>query len=139
MSVNAYNPWALAELDGAGLAANGGWICDAVIPNPVEGGPVCDTAFQFGPIPAVMVGTALLLAAFFVVCAVVARRPDRLTILVGVTLLAIAFFVLPTRVHERYLFPFFALGAILAGGLARAGWSPTSSCRRRRSSTCTSS
>ncbi len=44
----------------------------------------------------------------------VARRPDRLTILVGVTLLAVAFFILPTRVHERYLYPFFALGAILA-------------------------
>ena len=30
------------------------------------------------------------------------------------TVLAVAFFILPTRVHERYLFPFFALGAILA-------------------------
>ncbi len=119
VSVNAYNPWALVELDGTGMAANGGWICDAVIPNPVEGGPVCDTAFQVGPIPAILIGTVLLLAAFSVVCAVVARRPDRLTILVGVTLLAIAFFVLPTRVHERYLFPFFALGAILAAISAR--------------------
>ena len=76
------------------------------------------TAFGFGPIPALVVGTALLLTAFALVCAVIARRPDRLTILVGVTLLAVAFFVLPTRVHERYLFPFFALGAILAGDLA---------------------
>ena len=33
---------------------------------------------------------------------------------IGLTILAIAFFVVPTRVHERYLFPFFALGAILA-------------------------
>ena len=30
------------------------------------------------------------------------------------TVLAVAFFILPTRVHERYLYPFFALGAILA-------------------------
>ena len=45
---------------------------------------------------------------------VVARRDDRRTVLVGLTVLAIAFFVVPTRVHERYLFPFFALGAILA-------------------------
>ena len=37
-----------------------------------------------------------------------------MTILVGVIALAVAFFVLPTRVHERYLFPFFALAAILA-------------------------
>src|SRR4051794_7258235 len=33
--------------------------------------------------------------------------------LVGVTVLALAFFAVPTRVHERYLFPFFALAAIL--------------------------
>ncbi len=119
VSVNAYNPWALVELDGTGLAANGGWICDSVIQNPVPGGPVCETAFQVGPIPAVLIGTGLLVAAFFVVCAMIARRPDRLTILVGVVLLAIAFFVLPTRVHERYLFPFFALGSILAAVSAR--------------------
>ena len=61
-----------------------------------------------------MVGTALLLVAIAVVSWVVARRPDRLTILVGLCVLALAFFVLPTRVHERYLFPLFALGAILA-------------------------
>ena len=114
VTVNAYNPWALAELDGTGLAKNGGWICDAVIQNPVPDGPICETAFQVGPIAAVLIGTALLVVAFFIVGAMVARRPDRLTILVGVTLLAIAFFVLPTRVHERYMFPFFALGAILA-------------------------
>ncbi len=119
VSVNAYNPWALVELDGTGLAANGGWICDAVIQNPVPGGPVCESAFQVGPIPAVLIGTGLLIAAFVVACAMIARRPDRLTILVGVTLLAIAFFILPTRVHERYLFPFFALGAILAAVSAR--------------------
>ncbi len=114
VSVNGYNAWALAELDGTGIAKNGGWICDAVNANPVPGGPVCDTAFQIGPIPAVFVGAALLLTAFVVICGVIARRPDRLTILVGVTLLAVAFFILPTRVHERYLYPFFALGAILA-------------------------
>jgi hypothetical protein len=32
---------------------------------------------------------------------------------VALTVLAIAFFVLPTRAHERYLFPFFGLGAVL--------------------------
>jgi hypothetical protein len=114
VSVNGYNPWALAELNGIGIARNGGWICDALIANPIPGGPTCDTAFQIGPIPALFVGAALLLTAFVVISARVARRPDRLTILVGVTMLAVAFFILPTRVHERYLYPFFALGAILA-------------------------
>ena len=42
----------------------------------------------------------------------VARRPDRLTILVGVSVLALAFFAVPTRVHERYLFPLFAIAAV---------------------------
>ena len=39
------------------------------------------------------------------------RSPSRS--LVALTILAIAFFVVPTRAHERYLFPFFGLGAIL--------------------------
>ena len=33
-SVNAYNPWALASIDGNGVAANGSWACDTVILNP---------------------------------------------------------------------------------------------------------
>ncbi|MGH2513666.1 MAG: phospholipid carrier-dependent glycosyltransferase, partial [Candidatus Limnocylindrales bacterium] len=65
-------------------------------------------------VPALFVGTGLLLVVIGLVAIVVARRDDRRTILVGLTVLAIAFFVVPTRVHERYLFPFFALGAILA-------------------------
>jgi hypothetical protein len=108
LTVNAYNPWALLSQDGNGLAANSLWIRD--ITDPATG----DVGFSFGPIPAVVVGTALLLACVAIVSYLVARRPDRLTILVGLAVLAVAFFVLPTRVHERYLYPFFALGAILA-------------------------
>ncbi|MFL5775277.1 MAG: phospholipid carrier-dependent glycosyltransferase [Chloroflexota bacterium] len=115
VAVNAYNPWALAQLGTNGLAANGTWVCDTVIANPVSGGAACPTAFMFfGVIPAVAVGAALLAFAFAVVSGIVAFRPDRLTLLVGLTVLAVAFFMLPTRVHERYLYPFFALGAILA-------------------------
>ena len=47
--------------------------------------------------------------------------------LVGLTVLALAFFVVPTRVHERYIFPFFALAVILAAA-SRAGGSRTSRC-----------
>ena len=53
------------------------------------------------------------LLLFVIVPALVARRPDRLTILVGVCVLSLAFFAVPTRVHERYLFPLFGLAAIL--------------------------
>ncbi|HZL32705.1 MAG TPA: phospholipid carrier-dependent glycosyltransferase, partial [Verrucomicrobiae bacterium] len=108
ITVNAYNPWALIEQAGGGLARAGTWLPD--IANPTAPG----TPVTILGIPAVFVGTGLLLAVIGLVCVVVARRPDRRTILVGLTILAIAFFVVPTRVHERYLFPFFALGAILA-------------------------
>jgi hypothetical protein len=118
-SVNAYNPWALASIDGSGLAANGTWACDTPIPNPPPGGTFCPDAVMIGPIPAVYVGAGLMLAAFLIVALLVAWRPTKLSILVGVTILAIAFFMLPTRVHERYLFPFIAVGAILAAGSVR--------------------
>ena len=45
---------------------------------------------------------------------IAARHPDRRTLLVALAVLALVFFVVPTRVHERYLFPFYALAAILA-------------------------
>ena len=114
ITVNAYNPWALLELNGNGLAANGSWVCDAVTTSTTGGDQLCQPAYMFGPLPAVLVGTALLLVAIVAISLLVARRPERRTILVGVAVLALAFFVLPTRVHERYLFPFYAIGAILA-------------------------
>ena len=106
MSVNAYNLWALFPVDGQSMATSRGWIYDA---------PVADATSwaSIGPFPAAAVGGALLALLLFVVVPVlVARRPDRLTILVGVSVLALAFFAVPTRVHERYLFPLFAIAAI---------------------------
>ena len=108
ITVNAYNPWALISQGGSGLAASGTWLPD-VANSTTTSAPVTILG-----IPALFVGTALLLAVIVLVTVVVARRDDRRTVLVGLTILAIAFFVVPTRVHERYLFPFFALGAILA-------------------------
>ncbi len=108
LTVNAYNPWALLTQGANGIAADGLWVRDVTGPKADEVG------FYFGPIPAVVVGSILLLLVVTVVAVIVARRPDRLTILTGLTVLAIAFFVVPTRVHERYMFPFFALGAIFA-------------------------
>src|SRR5215207_3543615 len=67
-----------------------------------------------GAFPAVFVGMALFLVAPATVLAMVARRPDRITMLVALAIMSLAFFALPTRVHERYLFPLAAIGAILA-------------------------
>jgi hypothetical protein len=65
------------------------------------------------PLSALVVGDGFLLAILVGVAAWAAWRDDRLSLLVGLTILSIAFFVVPTRAHERYLFPFFGLGAIL--------------------------
>ena len=111
VTVNAYNPWALVMSDtGASLAGTGQWACDALVSASTCGAGVA----MIGPLPAIVVGTGALLSGFAVILAFVARRPDRLTVLVGLALLALAFYMLPTRVHERYDYPFFALGAILA-------------------------
>ena len=63
------------------------------------------------------VGTLLFAAVAIGAVVVVARRDDLRGILLASLVLAIAFFVLPTRVHERYLFPALALAAplVLAG------------------------
>ena len=137
LSVNAFNPWALvgqARADGGvdSIAANRQWVCDSTIvaspPTEFRIGPwvipelsspgidadICPDGLMIGALPAALVGAGLFLLAAALALWLVARRPDRLTMLIGLTVLALAFFVLPTRVHERYLFPFVALAAILA-------------------------
>lgn len=118
LSVNAWNPWALVTFNGSGIAQNRAWVCDMVV---TDGSSFsrCPDAFAFGAIPAVVVGTVLTFIVFIAVSLLVARRPDRRTMLVGLAVLALAFFVVPTRVHERYLFPLVAIGAILAAVSAR--------------------
>ncbi len=109
VTVNAYNPWALVSLDGSGLASAGTWVRDVANPaNPA------DPYYTLFGIPGVMIGGLLIGAAIVALMVVLWRRhDDRRALLVALAVMAIAFFVLPTRVHERYLYPFFALGAIL--------------------------
>ncbi len=110
LTANAYNAWAL--VGGASLASvvggsGGAWIADSL---PVVAG-----------IPAVTVGAVLLVATGLVVAGGLLVRGDRLAILLGFSVAAFAFYALPTRVHERYLVPFFAPAALLAAGSLRAG------------------
>jgi Gpi18-like mannosyltransferase/predicted membrane-bound dolichyl-phosphate-mannose-protein mannosyltransferase len=111
LTVNAYNPWALVSGDtGSSLANSGGWICDGP-----WGADHCNFgAAMFGPVQPVLVGTVLMVLVALVLSVVAAWRPDRLTILVSVTVLALAFYIVPTRVHERYAYPVFALAIMLA-------------------------
>lgn len=101
LTVNAFNPWALVGSGGsAPLVAGLSWSSDTL--------PFA------GPLPAVVIGGALLVGAFMWVLARAALRDDRWTVLLALAVLTIAFFVLPTRVHERYIFPAFALLPLLA-------------------------
>ena len=118
LTVNAYNPWALVPSDmGLSLANSEQWVCDfagSLSPSTVGSRYCSFGSAVFGAVPAVLIGTALLLAAIALILSLVARRPERFTLLVGLAVLALAFFVLPTRVHERYIYPFFPLALILA-------------------------
>jgi hypothetical protein len=60
-----------------------------------------------------LLGNLVFLAAVALALALVARRDDGETVTLAAFFIAAAFFVLPTQVHERYLFPALALGAVL--------------------------
>ncbi|HEX7491561.1 MAG TPA: phospholipid carrier-dependent glycosyltransferase [Candidatus Limnocylindrales bacterium] len=62
---------------------------------------------------ALALGDGLLIITLIAVSAWAAWRDDAQSLLVAVAILTIAFFVEPTRAHERYLFPFFGIGAVL--------------------------
>lgn len=107
LTVNAFNPWALIGSGGTPpLAQVLGWSDD--------------TIGLLGPIPGVAIGAALLVAGFLWGTVRAAVRDDRWTLLVALAFLAIAFFVLPTRVHERYIFPAIAVMPLLA--VVRGRW-----------------
>ncbi len=101
LSVNAFNLWALLGVAGEPSLAEGLHWTD-------------DTVALVGPIPGVAIGAALLAAGFAWGVVRGAVRDDRWTLIAAVTFLAIAFFILPTRVHERYIFPAVALMPLLA-------------------------
>ena len=102
LSVNAFNPWALM---GSGqtpplfLAGIDNFSADNV--------PI------IGSLTGVTIGTILLASGLLLGIARVAWRSDwRSVVLVG-AFLCLCFFMLPTRVHERYLFPTFAFTSLL--------------------------
>ena len=103
LTINAYNGWALLGSNGSpGIAFGGAWSWSP------------DTVPLFGPIPGVIVGAVLLVGGFLIALARAAWRDDRRSLLVVAAFMAMCFFMLPTRVHERYLFPVFAILPILA-------------------------
>ena len=109
LTVNAFNPWALIGIRRRRVAGGGddlvvGHACRSSGPSRRwPSGPRCSSCgLLWGNVPRR------------------ASRDDRWTILVAAAFLAAAFFVLPTRVHERYLFPVFAFLPLLA--VAQRRW-----------------
>ena len=78
---------------------SGSWTSDFIV---VFAGP-----------PAFQVGALLLAAVCLLVVAGLLFRDDRRTIVLAFAVVAFAFYAVPTRVHERYLFPFFPAAALL--------------------------
>ncbi len=106
LSVNAWNPWALISVGGRAIVDASGWASD-VDPLPFIG--ISGVA-----IGSIAIAVAVLISMRY------ARRDTAVRTVTAVAVLAIAFFVLPTRVHERYLFPAIPLTIALAA--ARPAW-----------------
>ncbi len=109
LTINGFNLW---RNPFTGLGNTLRWGCDVAPPTCGSGEGV---AFMLGSTPVTwqLVGTLLFAAAALIALWQIARRDDPAGLLVGALVLAVAFFVLPTRVHERYLFPALALAAPL--------------------------
>ena len=110
VTVNAYNPWALLGTDSnPSLAEAWAWSPDTIAlvgPFLLGSVEVAVTIFT--------VGALLLVLGFLWGVIRAGMTGDRWTILLAAAFLSMAFFILPTRVHERYLFPVFAFLPLLA-------------------------
>jgi predicted membrane-bound dolichyl-phosphate-mannose-protein mannosyltransferase/Gpi18-like mannosyltransferase len=115
LSINAFNLW---RNPWSGLGDQIQWGCDApgVPPDGCTGG----IAFAIGSFDVTwqLVGMVLFAAVALLALWQVARRDDPVGLLMATLVLAVAFFALPTRVHERYLFP----ALVLAAPLVLRGW-----------------
>jgi dolichyl-phosphate-mannose-protein mannosyltransferase len=108
LTANAFNAWALVGPSPLSAIIGGGggaWTADSL---PIVSG-----------LSAATVGAALLIGTALVVAVGLLARGGRMTLVLSLAVIAFAFYALPTRVHERYLVPFFAPGALLA-----AAWLP---------------
>lgn len=107
VTINAFNLWMNPW---SGLAGSGFWGCD--VPNDV-GCAGQGVALMLGSLNVSwqLLGTLLFAAVALFAFWRLWKRDDASGVLLAALLLAVAFFALPTRVHERYLFPALALAA----------------------------
>ena len=128
LSVNAYNPWAMIGSDGNAAAG----LRRRLV---ARHGAAC-----WGPIPGFLIGTvsAGASASRWAWRASRGATTGAASCIVAI-LLALGFFILPTRVHERYMFPIFAFLPLLAVVNRRWAGGDDRAVDRRPSSTCTAS
>ncbi len=110
LTINAFNIWR-NPFSGLGDVGNR-WGCDAPNAGCTDGAGVFFSAGGFD-VSWQLVGLVLFGLVAVVAYWQVARRDDARGLLTSALILAVAFFTLPTRVHERYLFPALALAAPL--------------------------
>jgi dolichyl-phosphate-mannose-protein mannosyltransferase len=109
VSMNAFNPWAIFALASGEETTHPlqavPWLLDLL--------PITDgiTPYQ--------IGLTLFVLASVPVAIRLAMRQDQRTLWICASALALALFILPTRMHERYAFPFFALALPLAATSGR--------------------
>ena len=108
---NAFNLWMNPLFDvvihGASGATEGHVVDDTAVAIAIGGFAL---TWQW-------IGNLLFVAAVLVALSVLVRRSDGAAIVFVALVIAVAFFALPTRVHERYLYPALALGLpLLAAG-----------------------
>jgi len=116
LSINGFNLW---RNPWSGLGDSLQWGCDVAPPTCPDGQGIALLLGTF-PVTWQLVGTVLFAVAALVALWQIARRDDPDGLLVGALVLAVAFYALPTRVHERYLFPALALAAPLV--MRGRGW-----------------
>lgn len=103
LSVNAYNPWAFVgsgDTQALVFGSIGAWSRDDI--------PL------IGSLKGVEIGSTLLLLGILAGIARLLWRADRWSIASVGVFLSMCFFILPTRVHERYIFSAFAFLPLLA-------------------------
>ncbi|HEX2142496.1 MAG TPA: hypothetical protein VHK28_09545, partial [Candidatus Limnocylindria bacterium] len=116
LTINGFNLW---RNPWSGLGDTLAWGCD----RPTEGCTAgAGVAFMIGStiVSWQTIGSLLFALAAGLALWHVARRDEPVGVLQGALLLAVAFFAVPTRVHERYLFPALALAAPLIAQRWRA-------------------
>jgi dolichyl-phosphate-mannose-protein mannosyltransferase len=109
LTANAFNGWALVGPNPlSSIAGSGGtWTPDSLT--------------VIAGLTAVQLGAAVLVLVGLLVIGGLLLRDGRLPIFLAFAVTAFAFYAVPTRVHERYLFAFFPVGALLAAGFL-GGW-----------------